>query len=166
MILTPTKAHDQFMPALGLISKSLKLYRHGEIEAIYTDSLSDKTVLEKIFLPLLKDVIPVSDNSDLPLCQIPDSYTILTLSSIYQINARLNELMNSLEGPLTTELHVGFDMEWSVDTISGIQGRVAVIQIAYEEHIYLIQVFNTIIQLLLLLFIYLFFLAVVQSAAG
>ncbi len=36
--MTPTKAHDQFMPALQEISKSLTMYGHGPIEIVFTDN--------------------------------------------------------------------------------------------------------------------------------
>jgi hypothetical protein len=140
MLLTPTKSHDQFMPALSLIPASLELYGHGGIEAIYTDSLSDKTELEHIFPSLMHDIVPVSEGIELDPLLIPPSYTILLLSSTYQINQRFNELLPALDISETRALHVGFNMEWDVNLTTGIQGSVALLQVAFQDCIYLIQV--------------------------
>ncbi len=47
MTLTPTKAHDQFMPALAEIPRSLKKYGYADVEVIFTDNVrADKAELE------------------------------------------------------------------------------------------------------------------------
>ncbi len=52
-MLTPTKAHDQFMPALAEILTSLKKYMHGDVELVFTDNIhANKPELERVF-PLL-----------------------------------------------------------------------------------------------------------------
>ncbi|GBE79021.1 hypothetical protein SCP_0202180 [Sparassis crispa] len=64
-----------------------------------------------------------------------------SLSSTYQINGRLNNLMEDLQIiPSQNSIHVAMDMEWSVDRSNGIHGRVALITVAYQRYIYLIPV--------------------------
>jgi hypothetical protein len=128
------------MPALAQISESLHAYGHNEIEAIYTDNISDKTELERVFPPLLKDAIPVEESRKHDLLEIPATCTVLRLSTAFQINSRLNELMECLPEDSKSELHVRFDMKWPVDITTGIQGHVALIQIAYGTTVYLIKV--------------------------
>lgn len=77
MILTPSKAHAQFMPALQAISKSLKTYGHKPIGAIMTDMPRiNKPKLEKTLPSLLTNVVPVSDIATLPKISIPIKWNI------------------------------------------------------------------------------------------
>lgn len=142
MTLTPTKAHDQFMPALAKISESLKMYGHGEIEAVMTDNVrADKAELERMFPSLRKDVHPVPLETSLPVLGVPSDWDICVLDTKYLINNRLNELMERLKDLREDQsLDVGMDMEWSVYRDQGIHGRVALVSIAYSGCIYLIQV--------------------------
>ena len=139
MVLTPTKAHDQIMPVLAQIPKSLALYGHDLTEVVYTDNVrADKHELERAFPSLLKNVTPVINHSALEPLSIPSHWSVVELSSTTQINIRLNTIMNhSLGG---SKVIVAFDMEWPVDLSSGVQGLVSVIQIGYQETIYVIKV--------------------------
>lgn len=142
MTLTPTKAHDQFMPALSEIANALKKYGHGDIELVYTDNVhADKPELERVFPSLLWDLSPVPTTTA-PLV-IPDKWKehIYILSSAYQVNNFFNIIMEDLAHLAEdATLLFPFDMEWSVDRSQGIQGRVALIQLIYTNHIYLLPV--------------------------
>jgi hypothetical protein len=139
MILTPSKSHSQYMPALAAISQSLKMYGHPPVELVFTDNVrGDKAELEKVLPSLCKDVVPVPDHSLFEKLGVPGDWSVTILSSPFQINARLSSMMEDI--PDGGELLVGMDMEWPVDLNSSIQGRVAVISIAFEKEIYLLQV--------------------------
>jgi hypothetical protein len=139
MILTPSKAHSQFMPALSAITESLKTYGHSLIELVFTDNVhGDKGELERVLPSLREGIIPVADCSTYPKLVLPLDWKVTILSSAYQINTRLSSLMEDIKDD--KELFVALDMEWSVDRSSSIQGRVAVISIATNNEIYLLQV--------------------------
>ncbi|KAF8953970.1 hypothetical protein BDZ97DRAFT_2082274 [Flammula alnicola] len=136
MVLTPTKAHDQFMPVLAAIPRSLAMFGHGEVEAVYTDNVrGDKSELEITLPSLTKAVVPVVKTS-LPLLELPSSWSKVELSTPHQINMRFDIIMNH-KTPSTT-VTAAVDMEWPVDTHTGIHGPVALIQIAYQSVVYLI----------------------------
>ena len=124
MVLTPTKAHNQYMPALATIPQSLKAYGHAPVELVFTDSVrADKTELENIFPSL-----PILDHSSYEQLECPPNWRITILSSSFQIESWLSSLMDDISNG--EEMFVGMDMEWPVDQSSSIHGRVAVISIA------------------------------------
>jgi len=138
MVMTPTKAHSQFMPALTAVSKSLADYGHGPIELVFTDNpCLDKNELESSIPSLLKDITPVPPSS-LETLSIPQGIEILLLSSAYQVNTRLSSIMEHIKH--NDEFFVALDMEWSVNREIGIQGRVALISITYGKEIFLLPV--------------------------
>ena len=145
LTLTPTKAHDQCMPSLSTVSHSLRKYGHGDVELVYTDNVrGDKAELEQVFPSLRRDILPVPSSS-LESLSLPDDWEIHTLSSPFQINSRLDSLMENLADiPSSASIHVAVDMEWSVDRENGIHGRIALIQLAYRKCIYLIPVCHVI----------------------
>ena len=148
MTLTPSKAHNQFIPALTSISKSLETFGHSPMELVFTDNVrADKAELERALPELCRDVVPVPDESRYPKLELPSDWRITMLSSAYQINSRLNSMMEDIKDG--EELYVGMDMEWSVDRLSSIQGRVAIISIAMDHDIYLLQVTHLFISMVL-----------------
>jgi hypothetical protein len=139
MILTPMKAHDQYMPALVAISQSLHTYGHPPVELIFTDNVhADKMELENVFSSLQLNVEQIPDHSSLEHLKYPSDWGITILSSPFQIENRLRSIMEDI--PDGGELFVGMDIEWPADHFSSIQGQVAVISIACNQEIYLLQV--------------------------
>jgi hypothetical protein len=141
MILTPTKAHNQYMPAMAAISQSLATYGHPPVQLVFTDNVrADKMKLESIFPSLQSNVEPIPDHSSYERLTCPPEWHIVSLSTSFQIETRLRSIMEDI--PEGGELYVGVDMEWPVDRCTSIQGRVAVISIAWDKEIILIQVGN------------------------
>lgn len=139
MTLTSSKAHDQFMPVLAKIPDSLTMFGHVPTEVVFTDNVrADKHELEKIFPSLLKDVIPVPPYSTFEPLKLPECWTVVPLTSTHQVNMRMNIIMSHHTDikPVITS----FDMQFPVDGSTGIRGLVALIQIAYDKTVYLIQV--------------------------
>ncbi|KAG1786521.1 uncharacterized protein HD556DRAFT_1506943 [Suillus plorans] len=120
MTLTPTKGHDDCMPALAEIPVTLAKYGHAPVKVLFTDNVcGDKSALEKVFPSLLYDVNPVP-SSGLEDLVVPDGWHL-------RVDAE-------------KELHVAFDLEWPVDREMGIYGRVSLISLAYDKAIYLIPI--------------------------
>ncbi|SJL13797.1 uncharacterized protein ARMOST_17245 [Armillaria ostoyae] len=128
------------MPALSEISRSLKKYGHGETELVFTDNVrADKAELERVFPSLLKDVTPIPASTK--QLEIPENWQerIHILSTTFQVTNFFNTITEDLTLlPSDGLITIPFDMEWSVDRMTGIQGRVALIQVIYNHGIYLI----------------------------
>ncbi|KAK2464000.1 hypothetical protein APHAL10511_003944 [Amanita phalloides] len=130
MTLTPTKAHSQFMPALATIPHSLRDYGHGDLELVFTDNVrADKN-----------DVEPVPLSTTMECLEVPTEWPTTILESSYQISTRLNILLQLLETlPADQSIDIAMGMEWSVNQAEGIQGRIALVAIAFLPCIYLIR---------------------------
>jgi len=142
MTLTPTKGHDDCMPALAEIPVTLAKYGHSPVMVVFTDNVrGDKSALEQAFPSLLHDVSPVPSSTfdDLAL---PDGWHVCRLSTTFQVNSRMNCLMDELQCTADGdgELFVAMDLEWPVDRETGIYGKVSLISLAYDKAIYLIPV--------------------------
>ncbi|KAG6818631.1 hypothetical protein H0H93_003310 [Arthromyces matolae] len=140
-VFVATKSHAQFVDALRKMSEDLTLYGHTQPEVFYTDNLADKGMLESIFTSLLNDVIAVEKYSHLPTFTLPSS-SIVNLKSASEINNVIRSILDTV--PQSGNLVVGFDSEWNVETsatgrITG-HGPPAVIQIAHEEKVYVLQI--------------------------
>ncbi|KAG2343097.1 hypothetical protein BDR05DRAFT_1000406 [Suillus weaverae] len=66
------------------------------------------------------------------------SWSIVELMGTYQINLQFNVIMNHWTAG-NLDVTVAFDMEWPVNLETGIQGPVALIQVAYQSTVYLIK---------------------------
>jgi hypothetical protein len=139
MTFTPTKSHNQFMPALAAIADSLNMYGHKPVGTVITDCpRGDKAELEAVLPSLRKDVIPVPDPRSIAKLSLPDNPLIHALLSRYQITTRLESIMESVSGE--EDFYIAVDMEWPVNVEAGIQGRVSLISITFGEEIFLIPV--------------------------
>jgi hypothetical protein len=141
--LTSTKGHDQCMPSIAAIPNSLAKFGHGDTEVAFTDNpRGDKAELERAIPALRKLVVPVPSSS-MERLWLPDSWKnqIFTLATPYQVNTRLDSLMEEdRQNPNMNNHAYMFDMEWPVDLVNGIQGCVALISLAHNQSIYLIPV--------------------------
>ncbi|KAG6891629.1 hypothetical protein C0992_001314 [Termitomyces sp. T32_za158] len=147
-IFVATKSHSQYTEVLRKVSQDLSLYGHSQPELIYTDNMSDKTMLERIFTSLLDQVVPVQKYSHLPDFSLPPSCVPQVLDSVSAINNAIRGILNDL--PMPSELQsggnlvVGYDSEWNVD-MSGLghvvsRGPPAVVQIAYKDQVFILQI--------------------------
>lgn len=141
MTLTPTKGHDDCMPALAEIPVTLAKYGHAPVKVVFTDNVrGDKSALKRAFPSLLHDVSPVP-SSALDDLALPDGWHVCRLGTTFQINSRMNCLMDELHGVDDGgELFVAMDLEWPVDRETGIYGKVSLISLAYDKSVYLIPV--------------------------
>ncbi|PPQ80024.1 hypothetical protein CVT24_003845, partial [Panaeolus cyanescens] len=142
--LVATKAQSQYELALHEMSKSLTMYGHSQPKLFYTDNMSDKGFLEKSFPSLKEDVIPVEKYGDLEVFSIPDNVTILVKNTSQAIDLAIGTINSDVPVEASDSgLVVGFDAEWNAtvsDTGLFTRGGVAVIQIAYQHRVYVLQI--------------------------
>ncbi|KAF8432539.1 hypothetical protein L210DRAFT_3650237 [Boletus edulis BED1] len=118
MLFTMTKGHDQFMPNMHEIAHSLTKFGHGDVEAVFMDNgCADKEEVQHAFPSLFKGVVH--------------------LSTTMQVNLRFDIIMNhrTTDNPLAT---AALGLQWPVDISTGVQGLVALIEVAYQQTVYLI----------------------------
>lgn len=140
-----TKSHSQFELALKEVRSSLTLYGHPQPSLIYTDNMADKKFLEECFPSLRQGITPVEKYGHLEELIIPSSITILVKNNSNAINDAMRTILDDVpqdDGSIV----VGFDSEWNVDVSAQgrviRRGRTAIIQIAYKNRIYVLQVIN------------------------
>ena len=138
-----TKSHSQFEMALKDVNNSLKLYGHPQPSLFYTDNISDKKFLEDCFPSLPHGVTPVEKLGHLKEFIIPSDIPILVKNNTNAINDAMRTILDDIpqdQGSIV----VGFDSEWNVDVSAQgrvtHRGRTAIIQIAYENRVYILQV--------------------------
>jgi hypothetical protein len=127
------------------MSESLDMYGHKQPQLFYTDNMADKPFLESSFCDLRKDVVPIEKHGNLEPFILPSDIQICVWSGDAAINAALSTIIDQVptedDG---SHLAVGFDSEWNF-TISDMgqheRGEIAIVQIAYEKRVYILQVF-------------------------
>jgi len=140
-----TKAHSQYELALIRVRKSLELYGLSQPSLAYTDNMSDKGFLEKSFPSLRAGVVPVEKYGDLDEYCLPPSVEIIVKNEPSSINAAMETILDDVpsDDP-DTRIVVGFDSEWNVEVSIGgrvhERGHTSIIQIAYKNRVYILQV--------------------------
>lgn len=114
----------------------------------FTDNMADKLFLEKCFPSLLDDVIPVEKYQNLERLVIPENVLIFVKNSASAINDAMRTIIDDLpSNDVNAKIAVGFDSEWNVETLANgtviHRGNTAIIQVAYKDRIYILQVSNS-----------------------
>lgn len=139
-----TKAHQAFEPALIKIRESLDLYGHSQPSVMFTDTMLDKNLLEAAFPSLRQGVTPVEKYSHLDEFFLPNNVTITTHDTASAINAALLLILDHVPDENSNEnLVIGFDTKWNMSLSDhGVmkRGDIAIIQIAYQDRVYILQV--------------------------
>lgn len=140
-----TKSHSQFEDALARMRTSLNLYGHQQPSLFYTDNMADKLFLENSFPSLRSGVTSLQKYAHLDPFELPDGVSIFLVDTVQSVNNTMSTILNDVpenEG----EIAVGFDMEWNVElTPHGLvrsSRKAAILQIAYEKRVYILQVRN------------------------
>ncbi|KAJ7220545.1 hypothetical protein GGX14DRAFT_559337 [Mycena pura] len=142
-IFVATKAHSQFDEALHRLAHDLVVYGHSPPEVFYTDNMVDKAMLEKIFPSLLEAVVPVDKYSH--LSPFPTPAFVLN-PKVLDCETDINNTMQAILEDVPEDGHivVGFDSEWNVDMTQygrfGSHSPPAVVQIAYKDSVFILQV--------------------------
>jgi hypothetical protein len=128
------------------MEESLTLYGHSHPLVCYTDNMADKQFLERCIPSLRNDVVPIEKYGNLDAFEIPHppEVNILTKNNASSINDAMSLILDDVpqdQGFLV----VGFDSEWNVEAFphGNIQRRskTAIIQIAYQNQVYILQVY-------------------------
>lgn len=127
------------------MKQSLDLYGHSQPAVFYTDNVTgDKQFLEQTFPSLRVSVTPVEKYAHLPPFEIPSHILVQVKSTVSAINDDARKIFDSLSSDGTSQIIIGFDMEWNIEgSIHGgivSRGATAVIQIAHKDTIYIFQV--------------------------
>lgn len=124
--------------------ESLEMYGHPQPELFYTDNMADKSFLESSFPSLQRDVVPIEKYGNLEPFVLPSDIQICVHREEQAVNAALATIIDKVpisEDP--PDLIVGYDSEWNL-AITGDgrheRGEIAIIQIAFERRVYIIQV--------------------------
>jgi hypothetical protein len=138
-----TKSHSQFELALVHMRESLVRYGHLQPKIFFTDMPVDRQFLENVFASLCEEVVPVEKYAHLEPFDILSAVEILPKDTIASINDALSTILDDVpqdDGYIV----VGFDSEWNVELSpqgyvrNG--GKTAVIQITYQNRVYVLQV--------------------------
>jgi hypothetical protein len=139
MNFTPSKAQDGWAPILTAMLPSLANFGHSPPKIVFMDNIrADKDKLLSIFPSLSAGVIPVQPASTQEPLVLPEDWSSIPLTTTFQVNHRFNIIMN--QHTPTTPVVVAFSVQWPIDATTGKTGRVALIQVAYQKVVYLIQV--------------------------
>ncbi|KAF9522304.1 hypothetical protein CPB83DRAFT_116942 [Crepidotus variabilis] len=142
--LVATKAQTQFELALTRMRDSLDLYGHKQPELFYTDNMADKSFLESSFPSLRRDIKPVEKYGHLKPFVLPPDVQILVRNEVSSINAALSTIIAKV--PVEEDepdLAIGYDSEWNTiisDNGKHERGEIAVVQIAFEKRVYILQI--------------------------
>jgi len=140
-----TKSHAQFESALLKMKASLEMFGHKQPQIFYTDNpVADKQFLERIFPSLTENVVPVEKYPRLKSLKLPDDVDVSPQSSASGIEEALAKITDDLNvDDETSYVVVGFDAEWNVDFQKGCsQKPTAIIQIAYQKWVHVLQVYK------------------------
>jgi hypothetical protein len=142
--LVATKSHSQFELALNRMRESLLRYDHDQPQIFYTDNMADKDFLERCFPSLRESVISVEKYAHLDALEIPDNISVTVLQNAGAIDEVFRAILHDLPDNEDQQLVLFLDSEWNVEIsdrgyVTG-RGATAILQIAYKERIYIIQV--------------------------
>ncbi|KAG6875262.1 hypothetical protein C0992_004529 [Termitomyces sp. T32_za158] len=140
-----TKSHSQYEFALTQMSQSLNQYGHIQPTVFYTDNMADKEFLEKCFPSLCCGVIPVEKYAELNPFTLPGHINVSVKKSERAIEDAMCTILDLLsDNDTTSSIVIGLDAEWNIETsesgyITG-RGQTAIIQIALDSNIFILQV--------------------------
>ncbi|KAJ6473082.1 hypothetical protein C8R45DRAFT_776206, partial [Mycena sanguinolenta] len=142
-VFVATKSHSQYEDALRRLADDLTVYGHDLPEVFYTDNIADKAMLEKLFVSLREGVVSVEKHSHLPILSTP---AFVSKPDVLESTVVIDNVMRSILSDAQSGNHivVGFDSEWNIDVapMGRLLGRgpPAVIQIAYKDRVYILQI--------------------------
>ena len=135
MTLTPSTSHVHLVSTLRGIQNSIRKYGLNEVEFFFTDDPDkDAAFLRRQIPSLNQNVVLVSEHKfdHLPIFKIPPEVKIVLITDAFSM-----ETVATLVSDSQTSAF-GFDLEWCAG--GQVQGRIAVMQIAHEDTIFVIRV--------------------------
>ncbi|KIO21104.1 hypothetical protein M407DRAFT_10559 [Tulasnella calospora MUT 4182] len=117
----------KYMPEFGRMSAAMEMHGLPPIEVCYTDNVqADRKRLEQEIPSLQRGVVPIPPLDRFPFLQLPVGWKHSVIKSNFQLNGAVNGLLDKIGNHPAV---VGF----------GQSGQVALIQLAYDHVIYIIQ---------------------------
>jgi hypothetical protein len=137
--------------------KSLELYGLRPPSLFYTDNVAaDKGFLEDIYPSLRENVVPIEKYSNLEPLIVPPDVQVFLKNTKTSINDAISTILDDLphaSSDNAASLVIGFDSEWNVEVSPNgkvlHRGKTAVVQIAYQTRIYVLQVYINVYYFLL-----------------
>ncbi|KAJ7895035.1 hypothetical protein B0H13DRAFT_2339037 [Mycena leptocephala] len=143
--LVATKSHSQFELALIRMRESLILFGHDQPQIFYTDNMSDKDFLERVFSSLREDIVAVEKYSHLETLETPATTSVIEMDESDKIDEVMRCILHDIpQDSEDSTLVLFLDSEWNVETsqygyVTG-RGTTAVVQILYKDTIYILKV--------------------------
>ena len=139
MNFTPSKKQDDWAPILSAMLPSLMNFGHSQPKVIFTDNVqADKAKLLSVFPSLLANVMPVPQSDAFDDLVVLSNWGQVELPTAHQVNLRFSTIM-SHHSP-SSPIVVAFSIQWPVDPVTGNEGCISLIEIAYQETVYFIKV--------------------------
>lgn len=127
--------------------ESLQRYGHDQPQVFYTDNMADKDFLERCFPSLREDVVAVEKYSHLEALEIPATTSVIVMDEADKIDEAMRSIQHDLsDDEEDSKLILFIDSEWNVEMsahgyVTG-RGATAILQIAYKDKIYILQVMS------------------------
>ena len=139
MNFTPSKRQDDWAPILSAMLPSLTNFGHPQPRVIFTDNVrADKAKLLSVFPSLSANVTPVPRSDAFDELAVPSNWNKVELPTAHQVNLWLSTIMSHHSS--TSPTVVAFGIQWPIDPVTGNEGCISLIEIGYQETIYLIKV--------------------------
>ena len=123
--------------------RSLELYGHSQPVVFYTDNMADKSFLEASFPSLHANVVPVEKYGELEPFVLPSDVEVHVRRGENEIDTALATIIDRVPVEADENLVIGFDAEWNVrleDNGRFEHGTIAIVQIAFEKRVEILQV--------------------------
>ena len=139
MNFTPSKKQDDWTPILSTMLPSLTNFGHSQPRVIFTDNVqADKAKLLSVFPSLSANVTPVPQPDAFDELVIPSNWSNVELPTAHHVNLQFSTIM-SHHSPILP-IVVTFGIQWPIDPVTGNERHISVIEIAYQETVYIIKV--------------------------
>ena len=148
-VFTSTKSHEAFEPTFAAVRNSAIRNGQPEPEVAYTDNITDAPMLTRLFPTLLKDVVPAGPWRHLPVLEVPPSVRIHVVQQSEAITEVIRTFLPHPDGPELSPSfirEVAVDTEWNVNLEQcgpvqrGSSGKTAIVTLATETDVYILQV--------------------------
>ena len=127
-----SKSLDEISPSLKNLGNTLQKRGHEKILSVCTDNCcKDRSIVTEAFNSVTESI----ESQKYPFFQLPQNVQIIQVTTDAELDQICPVIINSSE---SQSIILGIDAEWNWSENSG-RGKVALLQISYENCIYLIR---------------------------
>lgn len=141
-VFTVTKSHDELRTTLDNMVGGMQALGHQDIQFLFTDDCcKDRAYFAQCIPSLSNSVNPTSTSRFSALHSLTLPTNLSDMVIIVNRESLLDEIMMMFFGAIEVrrDIVVSFDLEWTFTYDGRPPGKVSVLQIAYGENIYIIQ---------------------------